>query len=598
MILNRYLRLEKELAAEVDRLTIISRVYGYSRLLIVLGALYTFYRVLNGAGSLDKGIFTLLVVVGFISIYIHGKVSRRRKYISILLGINQEEIKILKGEESNHYDGGTLVESEEHNYAEDLNIYGPNSIYKLINRTASYIGELSLFKLFLSIKSPDRIVENQDAVKELTEDVEWRQRLSALLQMDTDSDKIYSSLIRWGNQELKPISKVYKLLSYISPVLLIVSIALYWIGSYPQALSLIISLYIFNNLLFALQYGRLVKEFYSSGKIDRAIKSYGQAIKHIESREFSSKRLIELQKILKRGGYSTSEEIKTLSKRVGELDSIANLVVVLFLDGLFLYHIHSYYALQRWHKKYGGEIEMWLETIGEVEVLSSLANLSYNNPDFVFPELNSSRDITFENLGHPLIDSSKRICSSIEFTSHKFMVLTGSNMSGKSTFLRSIGVNMVLGGVGSPVCSTSANIHPLDIFVAMKVSDSLSENESYFFAEIKRLKRALDHIEKRDTLVLFDEILRGTNSDDKREGTVQLLKQLVKRGAIGAVATHDLEVCATSEEFPNYIKNRCFEVETVNNEQVFDYKLKSGVCQNKNAIFLMERVGIIPMSQS
>jgi len=173
------------------------------------------------------------------------------------------------------------------------------------------------------------------------------------------------------------------------------------------------------------------------------------------------------------------------------------------------------------------------------------------------------------------------------------MILTGSNMSGKSTFLRSLGVNMVLSNIGSCICAASANIHPLSILVSMRLSDSLAESESYFFAEVKRLKEIMQELDNGPAFVLLDEILRGTNSDDKRNGTIGVIKKLMLKKAIGAIATHDLEICKTTLQYPNYLNNHCFEVEIVNNELVFDYKLREGICQNQSASFLMKRMAII-----
>jgi DNA mismatch repair ATPase MutS len=231
--------------------------------------------------------------------------------------------------------------------------------------------------------------------------------------------------------------------------------------------------------------------------------------------------------------------------------------------------------------------------IGELEAMNSLANFSYNNPSFSFPQLNNDSVVSLTNVGHPLIHAKKRIDNSIEFKDERFVILTGSNMSGKSTFLRTLGINMVLAGVGSPICATAATIHPMQVLVSMRLSDSLTESESYFFAEVKRLKEIMDTLESKKCFVLLDEILRGTNSDDKRNGTIEVIKKMIAKNAIGAIATHDLEVCLTTNLFPNILANKCFEVEIVNNDLVFDYKLRDGICQNKSASFLMKKMGVI-----
>ncbi|MGN6645317.1 MAG: MutS-related protein, partial [Cytophaga sp.] len=187
----------------------------------------------------------------------------------------------------------------------------------------------------------------------------------------------------------------------------------------------------------------------------------------------------------------------------------------------------------------------------------------------------------------------KRVCNTIAFRDGNFVILTGSNMSGKSTFLRTLGVNMVLAGAGAPVCASTADIHPLPVIVSMRLSDSLADSESYFFAEVKRLKQLVQTLDQRRCFVLLDEILRGTNSDDKRSGTIEFIKKVVEKQGIGIIATHDLEVCGTSDQYPGKLFNKCFEVEIINDELIFDYKLREGICKNKSATFLMKKLGII-----
>jgi DNA mismatch repair ATPase MutS len=222
-----------------------------------------------------------------------------------------------------------------------------------------------------------------------------------------------------------------------------------------------------------------------------------------------------------------------------------------------------------------------------------MANFAYNNPDFVYPQINNQLDINFEHLGHPLIAQSKRVTNSISFENEQFFILTGSNMSGKSTFLRTVGLNMVLAGIGAPVCASNASVHPLPVLVSMRLSDSLSDSESYFYAEVKRLKYIMEQLENEACFVLLDEILRGTNSDDKREGTMEVVRKMAHHNVFGGIATHDLEVCTVSAEFPKTLTNKRFEVAIVNDELLFDYKLQDGICQNKSASFIMKKMGVI-----
>jgi DNA mismatch repair ATPase MutS len=275
------------------------------------------------------------------------------------------------------------------------------------------------------------------------------------------------------------------------------------------------------------------------------------------------------------------------------MDSIGNIVAAVIFNGLFLFHFHNLRAIIQWKKSNALALENWLAVIGEFEMVNSLANFTFNNPQFAFPTLNSNYEILFSNLSHPLLNENSRIGNDISFNPQAFTILTGSNMSGKSTFLRSLGVNMVLAGIGAPVCANQANVHPLSVLVSMRLSDSLSDSESYFYAEIKRLKLIIDALNDERSFVLLDEILRGTNSDDKRNGTIEFIKNIINKNAIGVIATHDIEVCLTTDEFPNQLTNRCFEVEISNDDLHFDYKLYNGICKNKSATFLMKKMGVI-----
>ena len=207
---------------------------------------------------------------------------------------------------------------------------------------------------------------------------------------------------------------------------------------------------------------------------------------------------------------------------------------------------------------------------------------------------NREGGLTMKNVGHPLIPSDKRIGNDVVFSETSFIVLTGSNMSGKSTFLRTLGVNLVLAKMGSPVCATEFSFYPYNIFVSMRVSDSLQNSESFFFAELKRLKRIITELENNQkTFVILDEILRGTNSNDKRAGTIGLIKNLMAHKAVGIIATHDLVIGDMEKDYPNYLQNKCFEVELSENGLIFDYKLHNGVAQHMSAAFLMEKMGIV-----
>jgi len=338
---------------------------------------------------------------------------------------------------------------------------------------------------------------------------------------------------------------------------------------------------------------RIQFEIANSSNIDKTIAQYSLLLKKIEDEIFVSEKLINLQQKLTYKKENASVHFKKLSSLFSSMDTISNLVTAVLFNGTFLYNLHVFKSLIKWKNDHADTLEIWLEVIGEFEVLNSLANMAYNNPAYVYPTLNDNFKIDFADLSHPLLNQNTRIGNDVRFYPESFMILTGSNMSGKSTFLRSLGINMVLTGMGSPVCASQANVHPLPVLVSMRLSDSLSDSESYFFAEIKRLKQIMDELESQPAFVLLDEILRGTNSDDKRNGTIEVVKKIIAKKAIGAIATHDIEVCLTTNEYPQVLTNKCFEVEIINNDLHFDSKLRDGICKNRSATFLMKKMGVI-----
>jgi DNA mismatch repair ATPase MutS len=346
-------------------------------------------------------------------------------------------------------------------------------------------------------------------------------------------------------------------------------------------------------VFIGLFFKRIQLEIATSSAVDQTIHQYGLLLQKIENESFESEKLINLQKKLLFEKTNASQHLKKLAELFSKMDTMANLLTASVFNGTVLYHFYVFHSLIEWKRQNDKVLKVWLDVIGEIELLNSLANFSFNNPDFVFPILNTHFEISFAGLSHPLLNPMTRVGNEVSFQPESFLILTGSNMSGKSTFLRSLGVNMVLAGIGSPVCASAANIHPLPVLVSMRLSDSLSDSESYFFAEIKRLKQIMEALENQLAFVLLDEILRGTNSDDKRNGTIEVVKKVITKKAIGVIATHDIEVCLTANEFPNILTNKCFEVDIIDDELHFDYKLRDGICKNKSATFLMKKMGVI-----
>jgi DNA mismatch repair ATPase MutS len=289
-----------------------------------------------------------------------------------------------------------------------------------------------------------------------------------------------------------------------------------------------------------------------------------------------------------------SRSIKSLSAILTALDNRLNFVSWALLNGLFIWDILHMVRLESWQKKHSNDVQQWFEVTGEIDVLNCFASFRFNRPDTIFPLITEgSFQVDAKEAGHPLIDPEKRVDNAIRIREGEFILITGANMAGKSTYLRTIGVNFVLAMAGAPVCADSFSFTPTRIFTSIRTADSLQENESYFYAELKRLKSIIDALKEGDKLfIILDEILKGTNSTDKHAGSEALLKQFLSFKTTGIVATHDVSLGVLQEKYPDNIRNHCFEVDIQGNQLFFDYKLRNGISKNMNATILMREMGI------
>jgi hypothetical protein len=555
--------------------------------LAVIAVLYYFVQSQNN--YLIVGLIGLIVIFLYL-IKVHQRLAWNKKIEKELIAINSDELSYLRNEK-NPFSNGAIHNDTGHAYAHDLDIFGENSLFQNLNRTGTYIGESKLASSLLSILSTKEIEDNQAAIKELAPKIEWRQGLIAIAKINKDNQESFEEILSWSKQRSNKLSGVVRILSFLSPITVLSLFTLYNLLDIAILFNLGLLLFVINLLILASQLKKVSQESIASGKVDRMVRQYSLIIEKIEKEGFECNKLNSLKNKLGTTKKASSS-IANLSSHFAKMDNIMNAFSWIF-NGVFLYHLHVLKALQQWKEDHGDDIPEWMDVIGEFEALNSLANFSYNNEGYIFPSISEKKELNFENLGHPLLRSEIRVDNSVSFNDQTFFILTGSNMSGKSTFLRTLGINMVLGSIGAPICATKASIYPLPVLVSMRLSDSLNDSESYFFAEVKRLKEIMDALDDHKSFVLLDEILRGTNSDDKRTGTIEVIKKMISKGAIGAIATHDLEVCLTTEEYPEILANKCFEVEIINNDLHFDYKLRDGVCQNKSATFLMRKMKII-----
>ena len=551
---------------------------AFARLIDLLFAIVIGYKAINESSWLWGFLAAVMIVLFFLLIGKHKQIAVKRRIAKAKIAINEREIAFI---EQGIYpaDNGKDFEPAQHPYAYDLDMLGEKSLYHYLNRTHTYLGRKCLAQRLLY---PDTttILTHQEAIKALTPQLAWRQTFMAHAEQIDDSPSFYDRLQQWAATPTPPMGKFMRVFTVISPIVFTLSAIIGYIYDYEVLKSIAKLLLTINLSVFFFFIGKMSKEKLGFEHTYAMLYAFKECIAQVET-HFPEK------------NKQASTHIAQLSRLLDDLDSVSNILVSIPLNIFSFYHLHRYRVLLQWKRTYGTHIAEWLETVATTEVLCSFANFAYNNPHFVYPTFNHQYRISFEDVGHPLIAENERITNNITLDEAHFIILTGSNMSGKSTFLRTLGVNMLLAQVGLPVCAREAAIHPLPLLVSMRLSDSLSDGKSYFFAEINRIEQIMTALKRERCMVLLDEILRGTNSEDKQYGTIKIIERLLSLKAIGIVATHDIEVCKTADRYPQQLQNKCFESYIHEGELSFDYKLREGICQNKNATFLMEKLGII-----
>jgi len=570
-----------------------SKLISIMRLLTFLVAavlLYVFARS-NWAPGIIITIFISLGVF-IILVKLHGKILLQKKTAESLVEINNDEINCIDGK-FDQFDGGVEFDDPEHLYSSDLDIFGEGSLYQFVNRSATHIGEVRLSE---KLKTPEldiaKIIENQQFVTALSQNLDWRQEFLAIGKVYGEKKDDKEKIINWS--KLLPFFNhpIFLVMVILIPILTATMIYLVSSGILTDKMFLI---YMAIPWGIAGSYAIKVNTRHMMvSKTSETLVKYARLLNLIENVEFDSTKFIDLKGRISTESRSSSISIKKLSSILNALDNRLNFVSWALLNGLFLWDILQMKRLEHWQKKHASDIQNWFEVIDEIDTMNSFANYAYNHPKAIIPQINDKlEDIEIKDLGHPLINQEVRVNNDVSIKHDEFKIITGANMAGKSTYLRTIGVNLVLAMCGAPICAESFSFKPVQIFTSIRTRDSLQKNESYFYAELKRLQAIIQKLKEGSRLfIILDEILKGTNSKDKHAGSEALLKQLIKYEASGIVATHDVGLGQLESIFPDNIKNNCFEVDIVGNKLHFDYKLRQGVSQNLNATFLMREMGI------
>lgn len=570
---------------------------GWSRLVIVIIMIALGYFLYSKNSLIPLILSEVLLIAAFIVVATyHNKLINKKEKVERFLEINEKGVKRINGEFKSIEDDGSEYINDSHPFSSDIDIFGKSSLFQLINDTLTKGGREKLVKSLSLEKLPSKeeIHNKQKGIEELGKKIEWRQELlvrgkSKLKSKKREVNEL-EALLKWSNSSSKKRGSK-KLIAYIFIALTFASIV-------SAILKFITPSYVLLFLMLNFVVIKLLTKDYKEdilliNDIKGTVKSYSEILKMIENEEFDSEYLKDIKKKLNNSeGISCSEEMKKLSNLLDWVGDSSSNAYYLILNILIFSDVFIMENLEDWKKKNSKELENWLDVMSEIDSLVSISNLYFDFEDWNFPSISDKKEIRGKKIGHPLI-GERAVRNDYSLSDGKRVTLiTGSNMSGKSTFLRTIGLNLLLAYIGAPVYSEEFTCGIFNIYTCMRTKDNLEESISSFYAEILRIKILIEATKRgEDVFFLLDEIFKGTNSVDRHTGATELINQLIDGGAMGLVSTHDLELCDL-EEHDSRIENYNFREYYENNKIKFDYKLRKGKSETQNAIHLMKLAGI------
>ena len=590
---NRISNKQNELNEVIKKCNLFSML----RLLIVAVTIIISYFTYKKSNYSLVGVFIVIGVILFIGvILVHSKNLNHKNYLEIMISIDRNALDRTTDGWRKFKDDGKEYLNGEHPFCNDLDVFGKSSLFQWINTTTTVFGREKLRDILLMSKLPtkEEVYIRQKSLKELGEKLGFRQELQAIGKRNNKKNNNINDFLKWiKGKDSVILGFPVKLISIILPVIVIVSIILYFPFGIIKNPSIPIALLIVNNIAVRLLLKGREETINIMYELKANIKTYFSMIETIEKEDFKTNELNLIKKqLFNSKGKSAREGLKELNSLENKMADRNNMIHIV-INSLFLWDIYLVMALETWRRNYGEKVETWLKVLGEIEALSSLSNLNEEKKDWSYPIITDKLELKANNLGHPLLSQKARVCNSFEINSNKNIALiTGSNMSGKSTFLRTVGINMFLTYLGVPVCGEKFECPILNLYTCMRIGDNLEESISSFYAEILRVKKLIEATKRGEKVFfLLDEIFKGTNSIDRHMGAEILINQLCEKEAMGFVSTHDLELCDLEEQNLKVV-NYNFKEYYSNNEIKFDYKLRRGKSTTRNAVYLMRMAGI------
>ena len=586
---------------QIDHYTARLKQIKKRRNLITLAKLLTFgYMIFLIYLLIDHSTQPLLLLgIGAILVFIFltlwdSQIIYRQHLIEELLRINTLESDYLAGNFS-ALDQGERFNDPAHPYAHDLDLFGEDSLFQHLNRTVTFSGTQKLVSWLLSLsKDPEVIHSRQQAAEELCAEPEWCQHFRAAGALHP-TQALDAVILKSGPTESPFFSKhsTVRLILWIANTIVIVSWAVTSFTPLPFSISLVLSLLQLSALAL---YIKKINAYHQRLNLFlKTISNYLPLVRLIHDQSFRSPYLQKIRHSLFTPESNSLQALTQLHRIQNSLDQRGNIVIAFILNGLYLKDFHTLLRLDHWRKKYGPDIETWTDVLSEADALISMANYRFNHPAYCLPVICQDRLLDTEEIGHPLLKSERNVTNDFSIRSlHQIAIVTGANMAGKSTFLRTIGVNLILAQSGNVVCSRYFAFQPMTLFTSMRTTDSLSKDTSYFHAELLRLQQLVNIAQQEDKVfIILDEMLKGTNSVDKLNGSLAFLKRILSYPISGLVATHDLALGELADDFPEHFFNVCFEIVHSGSQITYDYKLHPGISSNMNASILLKQMGLI-----
>ncbi len=578
--------------ATIRKLERTKKSLAFIRLITVIGASVFIWHFWPAAGIVFLGI-VLFSILFIILVFNDADKSTAIKQSKRLIRINKHELDAMQ-QNLHTYDDGQIFADPSHAYASDLDLFGPSSLYQYVSRCHAEQSKKLLSGYLKESLPVSTISERQKAAKELSVKQDYCQKLQASAMADPLTYQTEEKLkLCFDAPAVGFLHPFWKWFQNIYPIIPLSVTFLYVAGKLSDQFFLIfLSVFYIISILISRKTGPALGML---TEVEPEMAGIRKQFILIEAEKFSSAFLRSLQQRLKPADYtSTSAAIGEFVVILKKIDWRSNLLVNLILQIFFVWDLRLVISLNEWIRKNKNQFNDWFGVIAEVEVAVSLASLIHNEPEWCFPAVDDKYfHFTADQIGHPLLSATTRISSDFSLEGiGKIALITGSNMAGKSTFLRSLGVNTVLALMGGPVCARHLSLSEVKLISSMRVADNLAENTSTFYAELKKIQYIIESVNKNEKVfILLDEVLRGTNSTDRHRGSKALVRQLLQNGAVSVMATHDTELAHSESKNPS-VSNYHFEGKIQEEELYFDYKIKPGISESLNATALMKKIGI------